>query len=100
MTDKQLDEALSFEGLRALAMCIVKDIDQRLPAAHFKDVYARRTYLAAMIDACHRTLVAVHEEMTQQGVQPRQCMQELAALGHHWADEEVTLIKASKRSNS
>ncbi len=98
--ERQLDEALSFAGLRALAMHIVKDIDERISPAHFNDFDSRAKYLHATIDLMHRALVAAHEEMAKDGAQPRRLMQELAELGHELADAEVTMLKAFERKRA
>jgi hypothetical protein len=98
--EHQLDEALSFEGLRALAMHIVKDIDARTPPTRFNGLDSRAKYLHATIDVMHRALIAAHEEMAKEGVPPRRLMEELAELGHELADAEVTMLKAFERKRS
>jgi hypothetical protein len=98
--ERQLDEALSFEGLRALAMHIVKDIDERISLTHFHDSDSRANYLNATINVMHRALVAAHEEMAKEGAQPRRLMEELAEFGHELADAEVTMLNAFQRKRA
>jgi hypothetical protein len=85
----ELDEMLSFKGLRTLAMFIVKEIDERVTIDHNGPVTLNKA-----IDRCHAILVKAHEEMIRQGLEPRQRMQELSAIGWKIVDDTVTVEEA------
>jgi hypothetical protein len=89
------EEMLSREGLRTLAMFIVKEIQQEVPMKNVtgpEDV-ARR--LNAAVDFFHEMLIDAHQEMVNQGFPPQQRKAELVKMGLKIVDDQVDMLKAS-----
>jgi len=94
-TKQELEETLSHEGLRALALFIVKAIAAQVPMENVDGLDDVAQRLRQLLRSIHEVLVNVHQEMINEGLTPIARVIQLAEIGRAMAQQAVATFHSS-----